>query len=532
MAILNRCGLAALCLAVVLGLHSPTAIADEVAQGGDSEVALFVDTDSTAGELYNFWDVYPVTVQAPFKDDEKHGQLQRTCRFAKYINCVRFLGGINLEKDDYFRSVGSRGEAICDFSEAIDLLSGIRRCGFTPWIVLDNVPAAMCNNPTRNRYGNTEPPANYNLWSSYVRQLVGALVDEFGSEEVSRWRFRVGTEPDLKPGHWSGTKEQYFAHYDHTVAAVLSVIPQADIGPGNIIDPAKKRKWRSWGMEIIEHCATGRNHATGEIGTPMKFFSSSYYTDVGTSDERFDKLIDMIRQRLAQYPQFAHIPVEIQEFGILSEGGKWIVGDGTEWGGSWMGHFANKIYENRVPRVFQWEWNTTKAGGIPIPVTHVTGMLEKRVGETRLSVRSSHESELDDIGCIATKNDDSFDLIIYRHLATRDDGVPRTVKVSLQGELIASKNWRITQGSIINRQHSGFIRKQKSDIDAALARRTEDLDIYTVAAGVIAVNRERYVTMSKLNQLETLPNSTVSASGEIHFDLILEGHCVVNLRLN
>ena len=89
------------------------------------------------------------------------------------------------------------------------MLSGIRKCGFTPWIVLDNVPAKMSENPTKNRYGNTEPPADFDLWSSYVRQFVQSLVDEFGRDEVAKWRFRVGTEPDLNPGHWTGTKQQY-----------------------------------------------------------------------------------------------------------------------------------------------------------------------------------------------------------------------------------------------------------------------------------------------------------------------------------
>ena len=236
--------------------------------------------------------------RAPFLDEQQFDQLRRTYRYAKYINCVRLLGGIDLEKDDYFRGVDDRGEAMCDFSEGLAMLSGIRQCGFTPWIVLDNVPAEMSENPTQNRYGNTEPPADFDLWSSYVRQFVRALVDEFGREEVAKWRFRVGTEPDLNPGHWSGTKEQYLTHYDYTVAAVLSVLPEADIGPGNIIDPVKKRKWESWGTEIIEHCATGTNHVTGEIGTPMSFFASSYYTAVGTTDERFDDLVKLLRDKL------------------------------------------------------------------------------------------------------------------------------------------------------------------------------------------------------------------------------------------
>ena len=260
-------------------------------------------------------------------------------------------------------------------------------------------------------------------------------------------------------------------------------------------------------------------------------FTSSYYTDVGTSDERFDTLISMVREKLSQYPQFANIPVEIHEFGILSENGKWIVGEGTEWGGSWMAHFANKIYKNRVPRVYQWEWNTTKAGGIPIPLTHITEMLERQVGKTRLSAHSSQESEHDDIGCIATKNEDSVDLIIYRHLAKRDDGKPRSVHVVLEGSMLTHKNWNSTHGSIINRQHGGFFRQLKSDLKAASAKKTEDADIYTIAAAVMAINREKYLRMSKLSPLKTLQNLSVDDTGNIHFHLQLEGHSVINLHL-
>ena len=98
--------------------------------------------------------------------------------------------------------------------------------------------------------------------------------------------------------------------YDYTVAAVLSVLPNADIGPGNIIDPVKTRKWKSWGTEIIDHCANGTNHVTGQIGTRLGFFGSSYYTAVGTTDERFDDLVHVLRSKLDEHAQFADAPHE------------------------------------------------------------------------------------------------------------------------------------------------------------------------------------------------------------------------------
>ena len=463
-------------------------------------------------------------------DESQHEKLRRTYRYADYINCVRLLGGIKLEKDDYFRGIEDEGEAICDFSGAIATLSGIRKCGFTPWIVLDNVPAAMCDNPTKNRYGNTEPPGDFRIWASYVRQFVQALVDEFGREQVRRWRFRVGTEPDLNPGHWTGTRQQYFAHYDHTVAAVLSVLPDADIGPGNIIDPAKKRKRQSWGTEIIDHCAVGTNHAICRTGTPLGFFASSYYTAVGTTDERFDRLIELLRGKLRQYPQFADTPVEIQEFGILSEGGKWIVGDGTEFGGSWMAHFADKIYRLRVRRVYQWWWNTNKGGEIAIPLNHVLDMLQAMVGGKRLQVEASRSSEADHIGCIAVERQGRIDLIVFRHLAVRDNGEPVPARVTLRGAAAADADWTITGAAIIDGDHPGFMHQREADMARARAKAGENANPYAVALEVMAKNRARYERMSALSEIIP-PPLTTEPSGRIHFDLNLDGHSVVHVRL-
>jgi len=496
-----------------------------------SVLSIVIDTDTQTGEFYNFWNVYPVTVQAPFLDEGQFDALRQTYRYAKYINCVRFLGGIDLEKDDYFRGVDEEGEAICDFTEGIAMLRGIHRCCFTPWIVLDNVPAAMSDPPTTNTYGNTEPPADFQVYSSYIRQLTETLIQEFGRDEVRRWRFRVGTEPDLNSGHWSGTMEQYFAHYDYTVAAVLSVLPDADIGPGNILDPVKPRNFESWGIAIIEHCANGTNYATGEIGTPLKFFASSYYTDVGTSDERFVDLVNLLRTELAKHPQFAEVPVEIHEFGILSENGAWIVGDGTELGGSWAAHFAEKISDLQVRRAFQWGWNTNIGGDLPTPITHVWDMLEEMVGGTRFSAVASRTSEEDHVGCLATKKDGHLDLLIFRHRSVRDNGQSELARLIIQGGATEDRTWTVTQAHIIDGQHPGFMGERTRDLQQAFAEAGEDYDFYAVAYAVLMENRDKYEQMSPLATLDPVPELWCDASGQIQLDLTLDGHSVVHLRL-
>ena len=134
-------------------------------------------------------------------------------------------------------------------------------------------------------------------------------------------------------------------------------------------------------------------------------------------------------------------------------------------------------------------------------------------------------------GCIAGRKPGSIDLIIFRHLSVRDDGEAVNVSVILGGRSLKDTDWKVTRGSIINREHSGFLREQKADMEKERARMGVDANVYAVAMKVMAGNRAKYVSMSRLRELETLPELSVDDLGRIHFDLTLEGHSVINLRL-
>ncbi len=311
---------------------------------------------------------------------------------------------------------------------------------------------------------------------------------------------------------------------------MLSVLPDADIGPGNILDPVKNKK-RGWGLEIIDHCATGVNNATGKIGTPIRFFASSYYTAVGVSDERFDTVIETIRAKLAEYPQFADVPVEIHEFGILSESGRLLAGDGTEFGGSWAAHMARKIYDQHVGRVYQWHWNTTKAGGIPIPVTHVLRMLGQMVGGKRLAATTSHTSELDDIGCIACRKSGGLDLLLYRHRAERANGEPVQVRVLIEGKFLQGHRWGIARGNLIDRDHSVFMHERTADMEKIREELGDDAGALAIAIHAMARHRDKYKTLSELSLFKPLPDFSVDAAGRTQMEIELSGHSLVRLHL-
>ncbi len=57
-----------------------------------------------------------------------------------------------------------------------------------------------------------------------------------------------------------------------------------------------------------------------------------------------------------------------------------------------------------------------------------------------------------------------------------------------------------------------------------------DYNPYTLASEVMAANRAKYERMSVLSDMES-PSLTVDPSGSVRFDLELDGHSVIHLRL-
>lgn len=294
----------------------------------------------------------------------------------------------------------------------------------------------------------------------------------------------------------------------------------------------KGRRQESWAPAIINHCANGTNHVSGQMGTPLGFFGSSYFTTVGKSDKQFDDVVQFLRGRLDNHPQFADAPVEIQEFGILNDGKERIVGDGTEFGGSWQPHMADKIYQNRVRRAYEWWWNTNKGGDLPTPLSHAMDMLEQMAGGTRLSVKASQTSEDDHVGCIAAKKGDGIDLIVFRHLSVRANGEKVPVRLTLDGDLLREKNWTVTRANLIDGEHAGFISQRDADIKRAQANADETARNKAITSRVMAVHRGKYETVSKLHSVDPPPKPIVALSGRMHFDLTMDGHTVVFLRLD
>ncbi|HVX44385.1 MAG TPA: hypothetical protein VHC49_10885 [Mycobacteriales bacterium] len=208
-----------------------------------------------------------------------------------------------------------------------------------PIIELGFCPAALTRDlpgpefvPMPSLYGRYEaslwasPPKDFSRWGGLVAATARHFVERYGAQEVSSWYWELWNEPDIS--YWQGTAAEYCELYDVTVAAVREVLPDGLVG-----GPATTGGGAEFLREFLEHCISGRNSVTGEIGTPIDFVSfhtkgapgfPRLYTPTGshgaTGGEKqspsTQKMLDEIVTSLdivRSHAQLAEVPVLVDE---------------------------------------------------------------------------------------------------------------------------------------------------------------------------------------------------------------------------
>lgn len=128
----------------------------------------------------------------------------------------------------------------------IDFLQSI---SMKPFIELGFMPGALASGPQTIFWwkGNVTPPRDYDKWAGLVKDLTRHFTERYGEEEVKTWYFEVWNEPNLTPGFWTGTQEEYFKLYKYAAQAVKSVNKEYRVGgPGTA--------GAAWESEMIEFC--------------------------------------------------------------------------------------------------------------------------------------------------------------------------------------------------------------------------------------------------------------------------------------
>lgn len=109
------------------------------------------------------------------------------------------------------------------------------------------------------------PPKDYDKWGELVETWARHVATLYAGTQ-SNWIWELWNEPDI--GYWRGTAEEYARLYDHTEAALHSVLPDAPLGA-----PAVARPDGTFLSEFLTHCELGTNAVTGETGTRLDVVS-------------------------------------------------------------------------------------------------------------------------------------------------------------------------------------------------------------------------------------------------------------------
>lgn len=501
----------------------------------DPNKIITINTGAVIGQMYNFWSTRPMVNQTRFNNTNFTSSLNNIRPYVKSYNMVRVLGGRTDNLNTFYQGVDASGNIITDFSGLITSMNNFMLTGFKPRIVLDNVPWAMNAIQEVNVYGNTNPPDDYDIWRQYINAFLQTLIDEFGYDEVKTWRFRVGTEPNYSPQHWNGTPEEFFKHYDITVDEVLQVIPDAIIGPGNLLTESSAA---TFATELIDHCANGTNYATRETGTKMDFFSISYYERMERNTIDLPGKIEPYRSKLNSYAQFSNIPLDIQEFGIIKdEYGNRGTGlqDATEFGASWYARIADLAYQYRITEIYDWG-QEIEACILPSGRRNVTEMFLKMEDGNR--VESIHNLN-GHVGVIPVVKNDNIYLLVYNHNTTRNSSNSRVVYPIIEGGQVSGTNsWKINEWTV-DKTHGIFMHQLYEDVRAAGVGEITDGRIY----GNRPSDRFEYgwqtilnANLSQYEQLAELPKTVSNAivqkvDEKITLEVNLEPHSVKLIEL-
>ncbi len=201
--------------------------------------------------------------------------------FVEYVQLMQCTGGNasrDLFKDPYNFDVLDD----YDFSSLVANCRGILQLGAKPHLKLGSVPLKYSSYAREDEYFGTNiyPPDDYNVYYNYIAAMAQALVDEFGAEEVLKWRFGVMTEYENSDWFMAVDKtpessaEAYMKLYDYTVAALQDVIGD-NVFVGAHSMTVTEGLWDE--RLFINHCASGTNYKTGEKGTRICFLSASFY---------------------------------------------------------------------------------------------------------------------------------------------------------------------------------------------------------------------------------------------------------------
>jgi xylan 1,4-beta-xylosidase len=217
------------------------------------------------------------------------------------------------------------GTPVYDWTITDKIFDAFQTAHIRPLVEIGFMPQALSTHPQPYRHnfprgdvftGWSYPPKDYAKWSNLVVSYVQHLKQRYGND-VHDWLWEVWNEPDIS--YWHGTPEEYDKLYDVTAAAIRQVLPNARIGGPEAtgVHPGRSEAFL---RQFLEHCANGRNYATGKTGSPLDFISyhpkgSPKFINGHVQMNIGEQLraIDYGMRVIASFPQWKNTPIILGE---------------------------------------------------------------------------------------------------------------------------------------------------------------------------------------------------------------------------
>jgi xylan 1,4-beta-xylosidase len=216
------------------------------------------------------------------------------------------------------------GTPVYDFTITDRIFDALIGAHLRPLVEIGFMPEALSTHPDPYRHtfpkgdiftGWTYPPKDEAKWSQLVFAYASHLRDRYGAQTAT-WLWEVWNEPDI--GYWRGTPEEYDRLYDLTTAAIRKALPRAKVGGPEATGVSDHSE--PFLRQFLEHCAHGKNAASGGTGAPLDFIS---YHPKGRPKFENDHVVMSVGTQLravergmkviASYPEWRNTPIILGE---------------------------------------------------------------------------------------------------------------------------------------------------------------------------------------------------------------------------
>ncbi|MGC4073983.1 MAG: beta-xylosidase [Nibricoccus sp.] len=398
-------------------------------------VSIQVDATKRQGELKPVWRFFGADEPnyATMKDGQKllkHlGELKPQQVFFRAHNLLTSgdgtpalkWGSTNVYTED------AQGKPVYDWTIVDRIFDSYVARGVRPFAQIGFMPQALSTKPEPYRHewrpglpykniitGWAYPPKDYNKWRELVYQWVNHCVERYGRAEVEQWYWEVWNEAD--GDYWKGTPEEWHKTHDYAIDGVRQALPTARVGGPHAAGGGGK-----FMDDFLKHVVSGKNYATGKVGTPTDFLAfhakgSPVFVDghvrMGISNQL--RAIDRGFGKIAAVAELKDRPIILGESDpegcAACQGPQNGYRNGTMYSSYTAASFARKHlladkhgvnFEGAVTWAFEFEDQPWFAGfralatnGVDLPVLNVFRMFSKMSGE-RVAAVSSAEVPLE-----------------------------------------------------------------------------------------------------------------------------------------